>query len=117
MANTEKTNTAPINEDTVRHVAKLARLDLSDAELARYTQDLTKILDLVEQLNGLDLNSIDLNLDAHSQTVYRPDETELPLNREQVFKNAPHEEDHCFRVPQILANPSSNKQSTEVTHA
>lgn len=107
-----------ITKESVQHVAKLARLELTDAELARYTDDLSKILDLVAELNELDLDNVDMTLTAEqlakTPVVYRPNGSELPFDREQVFKNAPHEEDGCFRVPKIL---DTSKKNTEVTHA
>ena len=117
MSNTS--SKSHITKESVQHVAKLARLELTDAELERYTNDLSKILDLVEQLNELDLNAVDMTLSATElekmPTVYRENGQTLPFDKKQVFANAPHEEDHCFRVPKILDDNSAKK--SEVTHA
>jgi aspartyl-tRNA(Asn)/glutamyl-tRNA(Gln) amidotransferase subunit C len=93
-----------ITQETVEHVAKLARLELTPDEVTRYTQDLGKILSLVEQLNEVDLSQVDLALQVDAPTVFRADEAVREFDRETLLKNAPHEEDGFFRVPKILSD-------------
>jgi aspartyl-tRNA(Asn)/glutamyl-tRNA(Gln) amidotransferase subunit C len=80
-----------ITKETVEHVAKLARLELTPDEVTRYTEDLGKILSLVEQLNELDLSQVDVALQVD----------------EALLRNAPHEEDGFFRVPKILSDSAA----------
>ncbi len=91
-----------ITEETVTHVAKLARLALTPEETQQYAKELSKILDLVDQLNELDLASDTLAAMAGEATLYRPDEVAKPMDRDVLLSNAPQEEDGFFRVPQIL---------------
>lgn len=93
-----------ITKETVEHVAKLARLELTPDEVERYTQDLGKILALVEQLNALDLSQVDVALNVTDPTVLRKDQGVREFSRDELLKNAPSEEDGFFRVPKILSD-------------
>ena len=103
--------TETISTETVAHVAKLARLELTDEELGKVQQDLSRILGLVVQLNALNLDQLNQD-DVHgtmtdnpsplSPIVLREDVPKQAMDREVLLKNAPHEEDGFFRVPQIL---------------
>lgn len=92
-----------ITQETVQHVAKLARLALTPEETERYTQDLGKILTLVEQLNELDLSDISVELQVNEPTVFRADEGKREFTRDELLANAPQEEEGFFRVPRILS--------------
>jgi aspartyl-tRNA(Asn)/glutamyl-tRNA(Gln) amidotransferase subunit C len=93
-----------ITQETVEHVAKLARLELTPDEVERYTQDLGKILSLVQQLNEVDLSQVDMTLQVNESTNFRVDQGLREFEREELLKNAPHEEDGFFRVPKILSD-------------
>ena len=96
-----------ITQETVQHVAKLARLELTPDEVERYTQDLGKILSLVEELNQADLSAIELGLQADQPTVFREDKGVREFTREELMANAPDVEDGFFRVPKILGDSAS----------
>lgn len=95
-----------ITKETVEHVAKLARLELTPDEVDRYTHDLANILSLVEQLNALDLDGISLEMTpqeaGQTPTVFREDVGVREFDRETLLAIAPHEEDGFYRVPRIL---------------
>jgi len=91
-----------ITEDAVNHVAKLARLALSEDEVHRYTQDLSKILHLVDELAELNLEADGKGLDVSQQTRFREDARVVTYDRDELMRNAPFEEDGFFRVPRIL---------------
>lgn len=91
-----------ISEETVTHVAKLARLSLTNEETRRYTQELGKILHLVDQLSELDLTDAALDVRPEHATLFRPDEVGAATSRDELMANAPQEEDGFFRVPKIL---------------
>lgn len=87
----------------VEHVAKLARLELSDDEKERFTGQLNAILKYAEKLN--ELNTDDVPPTSHVlklANVMREDENRPSLPIEKVMKNAPEEEDGQFRVPAVL---------------
>ncbi|TVX86730.1 Asp-tRNA(Asn)/Glu-tRNA(Gln) amidotransferase subunit GatC [Paenibacillus agilis] len=92
-----------INLHDVEHVAKLARLLLTDEEKDRYTDQLNAILKYADKLN--ELNTDDVQPTTHVlpiRNVMREDEVRPSLDRERVMKNAPEEEDGQFRVPAVL---------------
>lgn len=91
-----------ITAETVEHVAKLARLELSPEDVDRYTQELSKILTFMDQLNELDLSQVDMSLAATQPVVLREDEALRVFDRDEVMKIAPSEENGFFRVPKIL---------------
>ena len=92
-----------ITSETVAHVARLARLELTPDEIQRYTHDLGNILALVEQLNEADLSGVDVAPEISEPTCFRPDKPSREFSREDLMRNAPHEEDGFFRVPKILS--------------
>jgi len=96
----------PISRTEVEHVAALARLDLTDDELDRFTRELGSILEHVEELSGLTLDGVEPT--AHPLplvNVLRPDEVRPSLERGEVLAAAPAVEDNRFRVPRILDAP------------
>lgn len=93
-----------ITRDTVRHVAKLARLELSEQEETQLTDQLGAILDYVEQLREVDTTGVEPTAHALPLTnVLRPDEPHASLSQAEVLQNAPASEQGMFRVPRILS--------------
>jgi len=96
----------PISRTEVEHVAALARLDLTDDELDRFTRELGSILEHVEELSSLTLDGVEPT--AHPLplvNVLRPDVVRPSLERAEVLAAAPAVEDNRFRVPRILDAP------------
>lgn len=91
-----------ISEETVQHVAKLARLQLSEDDVHRYTKDLGNILTLVDELSALDLSTVDMSMETAEPTLFRDDVVMKKYSREALMANAPKEEDGFFWVPKIL---------------
>ena len=92
-----------IDESQVRTVAKLARLDLSEREVAEFSSELSAILGYIEKLNELDINSVEPL--AHClpiHNVFRDDSVKSSLETEDVLRNAPQREGEFFKVPKIL---------------
>ncbi|HEY6016775.1 MAG TPA: Asp-tRNA(Asn)/Glu-tRNA(Gln) amidotransferase subunit GatC [Gaiellaceae bacterium] len=89
-----------ISRDDVLHVARLARLELSDAEVERFQEQLSAILDAVSKVQELDL--ADVPPTSHPLdvvNVWRDDEPRPSLPVEQALANAPDSQDDMFRVP------------------
>ena len=92
-----------IGEAQVRHVAKLARLDLTDEEVARFSTQLSAILDYIEKLNELDTDSVEPL--AHClpiHNIFREDVVTESLDTELALENAPLHFENFFKVPKIL---------------
>lgn len=87
----------------VDHVAKLARLNLTDAERELFTEQLNAILQYAEKLNELDTENVEPTTHVlRLSNVMREDEVHESLPQEKVFLNAPEEEDGQFKVPAVL---------------
>ena len=94
---------AALRREDVAHVAKLARLTLSDAELDRFTEQLGQILEHANDIAALKLN--DVVPTAHPFgliNVVREDVIEPSLPREELLAMAPDAEDGRFAVPRIM---------------
>jgi aspartyl-tRNA(Asn)/glutamyl-tRNA(Gln) amidotransferase subunit C len=93
-----------ISLDEARHVARLARLALSDEELATLVVELSALLDHVDKVRRLETS--DVPPTAHPlplSNVLRPDEQGPCLERAVVLASAPAVESDRFQVPAILA--------------
>ena len=93
----------PIDREAVDHVARLARLDLSDEERTRMQVELSAILEHAERIQGLDLDGLDPTSHPVPLTnMMRPDEVTPSLDRDAALSNGPEVEDGRFRVPRII---------------
>jgi aspartyl-tRNA(Asn)/glutamyl-tRNA(Gln) amidotransferase subunit C len=89
-----------IDRDQVLHVAKLARLELSDAEVERMAAELSGILEHVDRIAALDLDDVDPTSHVVAlENVLRADEPEPCLPRERALEQAPDPAEGAFRVP------------------
>ena len=89
----------------VRHIARLARLDLDDAETATFQPQLQAILDHVEALSALDLVGIEPT--AHPSPTFGPMRDDTPgesLTADAVIANAPDSAQGQSRVPKVVAD-------------
>jgi aspartyl-tRNA(Asn)/glutamyl-tRNA(Gln) amidotransferase subunit C len=92
-----------LSREQVEHIADLAKLALSEEEVARYQEQLSAILEHFDQLQELETEEIPPTATVLPlQGVMRDDETRPPLDRGKVLENAPDAEDGCFRVPAVL---------------
>ncbi len=93
-----------LTTEEVRKVAKLARLEFTEAELAQFTEQLGKIVNFVEQLSAVDTAGVEPMahpLEVHS--VLRSDAQQPSLAREQALANSPSHDDEFFLVPPVMA--------------
>jgi len=91
-----------ISTKDVEHVAKLARLALSEEEKEKFAPQLNSILEYINELNEVDTTGVEPM--AHSikiSNVMREDEVKQDFTRDEMLKNAPEEESGFFRVPKI----------------
>ena len=87
----------------VRKVASLARLKVTDAEVASLTADLTAILGYVDVLNEIDTTGIEPMVHAvELHNVLRADSVVESLPRAAALSNAPRSDGECFLVPAII---------------
>ncbi|OAJ74978.1 glutamyl-tRNA amidotransferase [Brevibacillus sp. SKDU10] len=92
-----------ISRQEVEHVAKLARLRLTEEEAERYTRELDAILDFAAQLNELDTTNVKPTSHAFDvRNVMRPDVNRPSVSNEEALRNAPDQEDGQFKVPAVF---------------
>jgi aspartyl-tRNA(Asn)/glutamyl-tRNA(Gln) amidotransferase subunit C len=97
----------PMSEDTskidVAYVAHLARLELSAAEIAKFSAQLRDIIGYVDQLKKLDVTNVAPTAHATPlSNVFRKDEPQPSIDRELVLKNAPQHARDLIIVPKII---------------
>ena len=79
-----------ITEDEVRHAARLARLELSDEDVNRFTRQLAEVLEYMTQIESLDVDGVEpMAHPLDMPNVLRDDEPSEPLSREEALRNAP----------------------------
>jgi aspartyl-tRNA(Asn)/glutamyl-tRNA(Gln) amidotransferase subunit C len=89
-----------IERSQVLHVARLARLRLTEEEVERMTGELSGILDHIERIAELDLDGVEPTSHVVSlENVLRPDEPRPSLARERALSGAPDAGEAGFRVP------------------
>ena len=89
-----------IEREQVMHVARLARLRLSEEELERMASELSAILEHVERIDELDLAGVEPTTHVVAlENVLRSDEPRASLPRERALAEAPDSGDGGFRVP------------------
>ena len=94
-----------ISRDEVAHLANLARIDLTDAELDHLAPQLSVILESVASISGVADDDIPPTSHALPLTnVFRVDRVTPGLTAEEALSGAPEQEGQRFRVPRILGD-------------
>ena len=89
-----------IDRDQVLHVARLARLELTDPEIERMAGELSGILDHVERMNELELEGVEPTSHVVAlENVFRADEPRPSWPADRVLEEAPDPAQGAFRVP------------------
>lgn len=92
-----------IDKKAVDHVARLARLDLSEAERDKMLSELQQILGHAEKIQALDLDDVEpMSHSVPMVNQVRADEVKPSLTQAEALANAPEVEDHRFKVPRII---------------
>ena len=86
-----------VSAEEVRHVAELARVDLTDEEVDQFTRQFADVLEYFETLDEVP----EVERDADLTNVMRPDEERDSLGREEALRNAPETEDGYFKGPNV----------------
>jgi aspartyl-tRNA(Asn)/glutamyl-tRNA(Gln) amidotransferase subunit C len=92
-----------IDEATVRHIARLARIKIGEAEAASLQRELTAILDWVDQLGEVDTENVaPLTRIGDLTLPWRADEVTAGGCQDDILRNAPMTEDGFFVVPKVV---------------
>ncbi len=94
----------PIDPETVRKVAALARLRIDPSEESRLVRELSSIVSYVEQIQALDVSGIEptSQVGAGSKAALRKDEVEACDVRGEALEQAPDRDGDHFRVPRVV---------------
>lgn len=92
-----------VDEGTVRRIARLARIKITDEEAKGLRKELSGILDWVEQLNEVDTGNVEpMTRVVPIQLKMRADQVTDGGVAEDIIKNAPVSDDHFFVVPKVV---------------
>jgi aspartyl-tRNA(Asn)/glutamyl-tRNA(Gln) amidotransferase subunit C len=92
-----------VSNDQVRHIAKLARIAMSDEEIERLTPELNNILGWVEQLGEVDTNGVEPLTAVIDQKLRLRDDVVTEGNiRDEILANAPDAQHGFFAVPKVI---------------
>jgi aspartyl-tRNA(Asn)/glutamyl-tRNA(Gln) amidotransferase subunit C len=92
-----------IDKDSIKKIAHLARLEFDESSAEKMSQDMSQILDWVEQLNEVDTTDVEpLTTMSSEVNVMREDKVGMHLDRETGLINAPKRDAEYFRVPKVL---------------
>jgi aspartyl-tRNA(Asn)/glutamyl-tRNA(Gln) amidotransferase subunit C len=104
-----KETTPRIDSGQVDHIAKLARIKLTEKEEEKFANDLSSILDYIDKLNKVDTENIKpIQQITGLETIVRKDETGDPPSPDgygvarKILEQAPDRKDNYFKVPKIL---------------
>ena len=92
-----------IDKDTVKHIAKLARISLDEKKISSLSKDLSSIMKFIEKLNELNTDkTIPLTSIINASLKSRKDEVKDEKIRDQILKNSPEKNEEFFVVPKVV---------------
>ena len=92
-----------VSKEDVKHIAKLSKLDLTEEELEKYTNELSSIVDFANELSNISVEGIKPT--AHIldiKNVFRKDEVQPSYDREEILTKAPSKDAGCVSVPKVV---------------
>ena len=97
--------TQTIDTKTVKHVAFLVRLGISEEEAHKFSRQFSSIIDYFNMLNEVDTTNVPPASDiANAENVLREDVVQPSMSREEFLKNAPKSERGYVKVPTVLGD-------------
>ena len=92
-----------LTKDEVKHVAKLARIGLSDEDLGKYADQLSSILEYVDKLNEVDTSNVEVTAQVTGlKNVLRKDKIKNSLPQEKTLSTAKHIERGYFKTQAVI---------------
>jgi len=92
-----------IDKDTVKHIAKLARISLDEKKINSFSKDLSSIMKFIEKLNELNTDKTSpLTSIINASLRTREDEIKEGKIRDQILKNSPDKNEEFFVVPKMV---------------
>lgn len=99
-----------VTKTELEHIAKLARISLTDAEKNKMAHDMSSILDYIDKLNKLDIKNVEPMASITGlENVFRKDETRAEeTDKERIIDQFPHKKDDYLKVKQVFPAESEN---------
>ena len=92
-----------IKREEVMHIANLSNLNLSDAEIDKYTEDMKAIVEFANKVNEIDTSSVkETAFATDSVNVFRKDEIKTSMDRKELLQNAPSSNGEAYSIPHVL---------------
>ncbi len=92
-----------IDQKTIAHIAKLARLHVTDEEAKNYGEQLSKVLGHFEQISQVKTDGVEpLVTPSDMKAFWREDVAQQELSAEEIVANAPSKVGHLFSVPPVV---------------
>ena len=92
-----------LSEEEVKKVAVMARIELSDSEVAKFQKDLSSVLDYVDVLQEVNTDGLEIVSSVTGlENVSRPDVAKLIDYQDEIMANAPEKKDRYYKVKSIL---------------
>ena len=93
-----------ITKEEIKKISSLAKINISDNELDSYSEQVSKILEYMSQLNEIDTSKVEefSNQLFNNEQLLRNDEIEPSLDREEIIKLAPDSDGVYFKVPKVI---------------
>ena len=100
---TKGRDTMEIKKEEVKHIANLSNLNLSDAEIEKYTNDLKEIVSFANQVSEVDTSKVsETSFISENVNVFRKDEVIESMKREELLQNAPSSNGEAYSIPHVL---------------
>lgn len=92
-----------IDKKTIEHIAKLARLHITDQEAQEYSEQLSKALKYFEQISKVDTKGVEpMVTPTEIENFWREDEVVKDLSADEITANAPAKAGNLFKVPPVV---------------
>lgn len=92
-----------ISKEEVKHIALLAKLNLTESQVEKYSNDLSNIVDYANELANIDITGVEpTNHILDISNVFKKDAEEKSFDREDILKNAPSKSGGCISVPKVV---------------
>jgi len=92
-----------VNKEEIKHIAKLASLNLTDEETEKYAKDMDNIIEFMEILNNENTEGVETNKTiSENYNVFRKDEINEFENPEKLLQNTIELENGMFKVPKVM---------------
>ena len=92
-----------VSKEEIIRIANLADLNLDEKDIDKYTKNITDILEFAEIVNKLDTEKIKETIGINGEyNVFRKDEVKTSLEKEEVLRNAPSQDEGMFRIPKVI---------------